>query len=123
MEKINCNVIQDILTLYIDDSVSDDTKALVEEHLQNCEGCRRLYNELTEDMMVPVEIKDDNKEVKELQNFKRFLLRKRIRIILFSVVGTVICLAGIIGYMNQHITYINYKDSGITIYKIGRAHV
>ncbi len=47
MEKINCNVIQDILTLYIDDSVSDDTKALVEEHLQNCEGCRRLYNELT----------------------------------------------------------------------------
>ena len=27
MEKINCNVIQDILPLYIDDVVSDDTKA------------------------------------------------------------------------------------------------
>ena len=26
MEKINCNVIQDILPLYIDDVVSDDTK-------------------------------------------------------------------------------------------------
>ena len=117
MEKINCNVIQDILTLYIDDSVSDDTKALVEEHLQNCEGCRRLYNELQEEIMVPVEIKGDNKEIKELQNFKRFLLRKRIRTILLSVVGSVICLAGIIVYMNQHITYINYKDAGITIYK------
>ena len=34
MEKINCNVIQDILPLYIDDVVSDDTKELVEEHLQ-----------------------------------------------------------------------------------------
>ena len=33
MEKINCNVIQDILPLYIDDVVSDDTKELVEEHL------------------------------------------------------------------------------------------
>ena len=32
MEKINCNVIQDILPLYIDDVVSDDTKELVEEH-------------------------------------------------------------------------------------------
>ena len=31
MEKINCNVIQDILPLYIDDVVSDDTKELVEE--------------------------------------------------------------------------------------------
>ena len=28
MEKINCNVIQDILPLYIDDVVSDDTKEL-----------------------------------------------------------------------------------------------
>ena len=41
MEKINCNVIQDILPLYIDDVVSDDTKELVEEHLQNCEICHR----------------------------------------------------------------------------------
>ena len=31
MGKINCNVIQDILPLYIDDTVSDDTKELVEE--------------------------------------------------------------------------------------------
>ena len=41
MEKINCNVIQDILPLYIDDVVSDDTKELVEEHLQNCEICHK----------------------------------------------------------------------------------
>ena len=45
MEKINCNVIQDILPLYIDDVVSDDTKELVEEHLQNCEICQRVYHE------------------------------------------------------------------------------
>ena len=42
MGKINCNVIQDILPLYIDDTVSDDTKELVEEHLQNCEICQRV---------------------------------------------------------------------------------
>ena len=35
MEKINCNVIQDILPLYIEDAVSEDTKELVEEHLQD----------------------------------------------------------------------------------------
>ena len=45
MEKINCNVIQDILPLYIDDVVSDDTKELVEEHLQNCEICQRVYHD------------------------------------------------------------------------------
>ena len=30
MGKINCNVIQDILPLYIEDAVSEDTKELVE---------------------------------------------------------------------------------------------
>ena len=45
MAKINCNVIQDILPLYIEDAVSDDTKELVEEHLQNCEICQRVYHE------------------------------------------------------------------------------
>ena len=38
MEKINCNVIQDILPLYIDDVVSDDTKELVEEHLKTAKS-------------------------------------------------------------------------------------
>ena len=50
MEKINCNVIQDILPLYIDDVVSDDTKELVEEHLQNCEICQRVYHETKTDL-------------------------------------------------------------------------
>ena len=50
MEKINCNVIQDILPLYIEDAVSEDTKELVEEHLQNCEICQRVYHETKADL-------------------------------------------------------------------------
>ena len=50
MAKINCNVIQDILPLYIEDAVSEDTKELVEEHLQNCEICQRIYHETKTDL-------------------------------------------------------------------------
>ena len=50
MEKINCNVIQDILPLYIEDAVSEDTKELVEEHLQDCEICQRVYHETKTDL-------------------------------------------------------------------------
>lgn len=117
MEKINCNVIRDIFPLYMDDTVSDDTKLLVEEHLQNCEDCYQLYMELKEDIMVPIEIGDDHKQVTELRNFKRFLLRKKIRTILLSVFASVMFLAGITTYMNRKITYINYEDTGITIYE------
>lgn len=35
-----CNIIRDILPLYIEDMVSADTAELVEEHLKNCVSCR-----------------------------------------------------------------------------------
>ena len=40
MEKISCNVYQDILPLYVDDVVSDETREFVADHLQKCASCR-----------------------------------------------------------------------------------
>ena len=72
MGKINCNVIQDILPLYIDDTVSDDTKELVEEHLQNCEICQRVYHEtkadLENDMKLSAQTKESRNGANDLKN-------------------------------------------------------
>ena len=38
MEKITCDVIQDILPLYCDDVCSKDSRELVEKHLEDCAG-------------------------------------------------------------------------------------
>ena len=62
MEKINCNVIQDILPLYIEDAVSEDTKELVEEHLQDCEICQRVYHETKIDLENDMKISAQTKE-------------------------------------------------------------
>lgn len=39
MNEANCNVIQDILPLYLDNAVSEDTAKMVEEHLHTCKKC------------------------------------------------------------------------------------
>ncbi|RGS79135.1 zf-HC2 domain-containing protein [Coprococcus sp. AF21-14LB] len=41
MKKINCDIIKDVLPLYLDDVVSNATKEMVEEHLSFCDSCRR----------------------------------------------------------------------------------
>jgi len=33
MSKFSCDTVRDMLPLYVDNIVSDDTKAIVEEHL------------------------------------------------------------------------------------------
>lgn len=38
--KNECNIIRDILPLYVEDMVSADTAAFVEEHLEKCAECR-----------------------------------------------------------------------------------
>ena len=39
--KSECNIIRDLLPLYIEDMASDDSRSFVADHLQTCEGCRR----------------------------------------------------------------------------------
>ena len=46
MNKITCNVIKDILPLYIDGVVSEDTQKIVDEHLTECSLCRDEMNKL-----------------------------------------------------------------------------
>ena len=40
--KISCEVIQDLLPLYVDQICSENSKCLVEEHLRECEKCRNV---------------------------------------------------------------------------------
>lgn len=57
MKKIKCSVIQDLLPLYVDEVVSDDTKSLVNEHLLTCEICKNEYEQLKGTLYVPIENK------------------------------------------------------------------
>ncbi len=42
MEKMNCDIIQDLIPSYVDEICSDATKTCVEEHLKDCEACKRI---------------------------------------------------------------------------------
>ena len=44
---MNCNVIQDLLPLYIDGCCSEDSATMVRQHLAECAACQKLYNDMT----------------------------------------------------------------------------
>lgn len=39
--KISCNVIEDLLPLYVEDIISRESAVLIESHIAECENCRR----------------------------------------------------------------------------------
>ena len=44
--KINCDVIRDLLPLYVDGVSSEESKKLVEEHIEDCRECRDVLSKL-----------------------------------------------------------------------------
>ena len=56
MTKITCEIVQDVLPLYYDEVCSQDTKKLVEAHLQGCKECQLELKNLS--TMVPVQQSD-----------------------------------------------------------------
>lgn len=50
MNKIECYIVCDLLPLYIDHACSVQTAKDVEAHLQSCEKCKKLYEEMSSDL-------------------------------------------------------------------------
>jgi len=38
--KVTCEIVRDLLPLYIDDLCSNDSKSTIEEHITICDSCR-----------------------------------------------------------------------------------
>ena len=82
MNKITCNVIKDILPLYIDGVVSEDTQKIVDEHLAECSLCRDEMNKLKKTLVIPTneEIQQETVNVleKSISSIERTVVKKFI---------------------------------------------
>ena len=38
--KMKCEVVRDLLPLYVDGVVSEESRKMIEEHLEECDDCR-----------------------------------------------------------------------------------
>lgn len=62
MSKNTCNVYQDLITLYVDELCSDDSKKIVEEHLETCQKCQELYGTMSKEMNITLLSNNENME-------------------------------------------------------------
>lgn len=51
---MNCNIIKDLIPLYIDGCCSSESEEEIKKHLEQCDDCRKVY----EEMNTPVEMQN-----------------------------------------------------------------
>lgn len=78
-----CNLIKDILPLYVEDMVSADTREFVSNHLEHCAECRAEL----ERMRAPAKfVPDIDTDIVPLKRIKKDLFIKRLQTIFFTAI-------------------------------------
>lgn len=85
MNRVSCDVIEDLIPLYAEDMLSEDSSKLVEEHLDACEECRKYLKELQEMKALPIET-----NTKPLIKFQQALQRKKWATIILTTFITLL---------------------------------
>lgn len=75
--KVSCDVIKDILPLYAEGMVSEDSRKLVESHIAQCDDCTATYDKLRNEIKIPAE-----PETLGLLRVKSAIRKKRWRTVL-----------------------------------------
>jgi len=92
--KISCNVIEDLLPIVHDGVCSEESRAIVEEHLSECEHCKEIYKAMDEEFVAAIPADDVKPFAKIMAKWTR-MKRKTMIIGIFvtlAVVGTLIGL-------------------------------
>ncbi|WP_226646260.1 zf-HC2 domain-containing protein [Mesobacillus subterraneus] len=107
--KISCNMIRDILPLYVEDMASQDTRDLVEEHIASCENCKKRLEEMRTFEEPPVDT-----DIAPLRNIQNTLRKKKLQTIILSVMVTLIFAVVTIAYLTTP-AYISYNENAVSI--------
>lgn len=123
--KITCDIIQDLLPLYADRVLSEDSRLLVEEHLTECPVCsERLSKDLP--LSSPIEA---TASAEPLKRIKKKMLKKNLVIALIvAVCILLLCASAVffvffdeipIAYDPTLVSAKEADDETIDIYKTG----
>ena len=112
-----CEIIRDLLPLYIDEVCNIETRQAVEKHLAECKNCRENF-EAMKSTVGFVENKSDNSEdikiASSLKNIKNTINKKIRNIVLCAVAAVLIVIVGFSLLFNVAIKNVSPEDISIS---------
>lgn len=98
--EVECKVVEDLLFGYVDKTLNDESKKLVENHLKDCKDCKEKLNEILEDSKL-----NEKTQQKEIDYLRKVRTKSRVKSILIAIGLIVIIL--ILGYLIKFIKISN----------------
>lgn len=81
---MNCSVIQDLMILYADGCCSEESKAIVEEHIKSCDKCKKAFEEMNAVEAVVLE-KPKAKAFTKIKSWKASVMQSILLFVSFAL--------------------------------------
>lgn len=105
---MKCEMIRDLMPLYIDGLTSEESNREIEKHLKSCKECRKYYQEMTGEIGEAVPISEE--ELQDVELIKKMKKKKRRRI-LGGMAGIVLAIAVIVAFMLSKVySQVKFED-------------
>lgn len=88
--KNKCNIIKDILPLYVENLVSDDTRQFVDEHLNQCDDCKKHLELFKTDVYVEKPPQEIEGGIKAMKLVKKKITRKNLIIGIVTAISVLL---------------------------------
>lgn len=82
---MNCDIVKDLIPLCIDGCCSEESAKIVDEHIKNCDECKKLF----EDMKAPsdiVTVSESPKTFSKLNDWKASVLQSVLLFLSFALI-------------------------------------
>ncbi len=112
MNNIPCGVIRDLLPLYTEELCSEESRALVENHLKDCPGCRSVKEGMKKTEPLPV---DSGESLKKM---KRELRNRRGRVAAMAALLVFVLLVTAFSWYSKP-EYYPYSENLISVREFG----
>lgn len=110
--KTDCDIIRDLLPLYVECAASEASQALIDEHLAECPACKE---ELAR-MQKPLPVKPEAEPDAPLKSVRRTLSRRMRRAVIFACVITAALLCVFIYFYTKE-TPVAFDDVNIATFE------
>ena len=105
---IDCAIIRDLLPLFADDVLSNESKILVSEHLATCDSCMNEFTKMQSEFLKPPP--NNGAKIAALKSMKRKLFKKNVLVSLGSIAVLIVCALCFVNWVLLPQTPIPFED-------------
>ena len=117
--KHDCDIVRDLMPMCIDGTASDKAKAMVDEHVQECPPCDKVYAEMKGEAKIELPVQPAAPEfvttVKKMKNRRK--RRTWLTLLLGVMIAAVVAWLGFYGYYWYFVEHILLEEARLSLVK------